>query len=314
MAGSLEALGTNCDVVDVGGYSGYAFIINVSKGVTCPSGPTALGTVWRQVHQATESLGWALEHYWGGPNCYPEVEGKHTSKEIELAKKLFEKVKQEIDRRDTPAVLWGLVAPEYGIVNGYKGESFITSTFRHLTNQPEDPILFYDLHAPGGLEAFFFRGKAKPNPTSVGREALERAIRFAEAKTPALDNYVAGPPALDEWATVLVDLPEEKQNYHGNSYVAACVCEGRAIAREFLKRLSGKHPGNHSKHLLAAAECYAEGARLMETLTRIFPFKFQGDMKTEDREKAAELLRKVKPLEEEAIGHMERALEAWESQ
>lgn len=314
MAGSLKALGVNCDVVDVGGYSGYAFIINVSKGITCPSGPTALGAVWRQIHKATESLGWTLERYSGSSNCYPEVECKHTPKEIELARKLFEKVKQEIDERDMPAVLWGLVVPEYGIANGYEGESYLTSTFRHLTNQPEDPILFYDLHAPGGLEAFFFRNKIKPNPALVGREALERAVHFAEAKTPALDNYVAGPAALDEWANVLENLPEEKQNYHGNSYVAACVCEGRAISGEFLKRLASKHPSKHSKHLLVAAECYAEGARLMEEFTRVFPFKFQGEMKTEDRKKAAEILRKVKPLEEEAIGHMKRSLKTWESQ
>jgi DNA-binding HxlR family transcriptional regulator len=313
MAGSLKALGVNCDVVDVGGYSGYAFLINVSKGDTCPSGPTALGAAWKQIHKATESLGWALEHYTEGFHCYPKVEGKHTPNEIELARKLFERVKRAINK-DKPVVLWGLVVPEYGIVTGYKGESYLTSTFRHLTNQPENPILFYDLHAPSGLEAFFFKDKVKPDPILLGRGAVENAIRFAEAKNPTLDNYVAGPEALDEWANVLENLPEEKQNYHGNSYVAACVCEGRAIATEFLKRLADKHPGKHSEHLLAAAECYAKGAKLMEGFTQIFPFRFQGEMNAKDRKKAAELLRKIKPLEEEAIGHMKIALETWKNQ
>ena len=311
MAGSLKALGVNCDIVDVGGYSGYAFLINVSKGITCPSGPTALGAVWRQIHKATESLGWTLERYAGSSRCYPEVEGKHAPNEIELARKLFEKVKQEIGNRDMPVILWGLVVPEYGIVTGYKRESYLTSTFRHLTNQSEDPILFYDLHAPGGLEAFFFRNKIKTDQTLLGREALERAVRFAEAETPTLDNYVSGPEAFDEWADVLENLPEEKQNYHGNSYVAACVCEELAISGEFLKRLASKHPGKNSEHLLAAAECYAKGAQLMEEFTRIFPFKFQGEMKTKNRKRAAQLLRKVKPFEEEAIGHMKTALEKW---
>jgi len=80
-----------------------------------------------------------------------------------------------------------------------------------------------------------------------------------------------------------------------------------------LKRLASKHPGKNSEHLLAAAECYVRGTKLMEDFTRIFPFKFQGEMKTKDRKKAAELLRKVKPFEEEAIGHMKRALETWKS-
>jgi len=311
MAGSLKALGIDCDIVDVGGYSGYAFLINVSKGTTCPSGPTALPSqTWRQIHKATENLGWTLEHY-AYPHSYPEVEGKHTAKEIEVARKLFEKIKREIDEKDRPVVLWGLVVPEYGIVNGYEGESYLTSTFRRLAKQPEDPIVFYDLKAPGCLEAFFFKNKVEPDYAQSGKEAVERAVHFAEAKVPILDNYVAGPAALDEWANVLDSLPEEKQNYHGNSYVAACVCEGRAISNEFLERLAKKHPGKHVEHLLAAAECYARSAKLMEEFTQIFPFKFQGEMKLKERKKAAELLRQVNPLEEEAIGHMKKAVETW---
>jgi DNA-binding HxlR family transcriptional regulator len=313
MAGSLTALEADCDMVDIGGYTGYAFLINVSKGVTCPSGPTALHPdTWRQIHKATENLGWTLEHY-EYPHSYPEIEGKHTPKELETARKLFNKIKQEIDEKDRPVVLWGLVAPEYGIVNGYEGNSYLTSTFRHLINQPENPILFYDLKAPGCLDAFFFREKIKPNLTQLGKETLERAIRFSEAQIPILNNYAAGPSALNEWANILDNLPEEKHNYHGNSYVAACVYEGREIAHQFLKRLAEKYPNKLSKHLLAAAECYMKGAKLMEEFTRIFPFKFQGEMKTKNRKKAAEMLRKVKPLEEEAARYMKKALETWTS-
>ena len=43
VAGSLRSLGVDCDTVDVGGYSGYAFITNVAKSLAGPSGPTALG-------------------------------------------------------------------------------------------------------------------------------------------------------------------------------------------------------------------------------------------------------------------------------
>lgn len=41
----------------------------------------------------------------------------------------------------------------------------------------------------------------------------------------------------------------------------------------------------------------------------IFPFKLEGEMKTEDRKRAAETLRKVKPCEEEAVKHMKGTLE-----
>ncbi len=311
MAGSLRALGINCDTVDVGGRSGYAFLINVSKGVTCPSGPTALpAETWKQIHKGTETLGWSME-YWRYPSSYPAKENHPTPKEIEVAKNLFTKIKQEIDEKERPVVLWGLAVPEYGIVKGYEGNSYITSTFRRLINQPEDPIPFHDLKAPGCLEAFFFRDKNEQDPTKTDKEALERATNFASANVSILSNYVGGPAALDEWANVLENLPEEKQNYHGNSYVGACVCEGRSMSAEFLTRLSGKHPGKQSEHLLKAAECFEKGAEGMKEFTRIFPFKHEGEMKLEHRKKAAEILRKVKPLEQEAIQHMKRAVEEW---
>ncbi|MGD8506270.1 MAG: winged helix-turn-helix domain-containing protein [Candidatus Bathyarchaeota archaeon] len=313
IAGSLKALGIDCDIVDVGGRSSYAFLINVSKGVTCPSGPTALPSeTWKQINRGTETLGWTMEKcvY---PSSYPAKEDNPTSEEIEIAKNLFMKIKQEIDERDRPAVLWGLVAPEYGIVKGYDGDSYLTSTFRSLIKQPEDAIRFYDLKAPGCLEAFFFRDRVECDAAKADREALERAISFASGSAPILDNYVGGPAALIEWANVLENIPEEKQIYHGNSYVGACVCEGRSMSAEFLRRLSKKYPGKQSKHLKKAAELYEKGGALMKEFTQIFPFKFQGEMKLEDRKKGAETLRKVKPLEENAVEHMKKALEEWKT-
>ncbi len=313
IAGSLRALGVDCDTVDVGGRSGYAFIINVAKGVTCPSGPTALPSeTWKQIHKGTESLGWTIESY-VYPSSYPAKEGNPTPREIEIVKNLFEKIKREIDERDRPVVLWGLAIPEYGIVKGYEGNSYITSTYRSLIKQPEEPIPFHDLKAPGCIDAFFFRDRVKRDATVADREALERAISFAAAHVPILNNYVGGPAALDEWASVLESLPEEKQNYMGNSYVGACVCEGRSMSAEFLRRLSKKYHGKQSKHLQEAAECYEKGAELMKKFNRIFPFKHQGEMKLEDRKRGAEILRKVKPFEEEAIKHMKKALAEWET-
>ncbi len=307
IAGSLKGLRVSCDVVDVGGYSGYAFIINVSKGLTCPSGPTALPSeTWKQIHTGTESLGWTMEQY-EYPHSYPAEEGNPTPEEVKTAKELFEKIKKEIDEKDRPVVLWGLVVPEYGIVKGYEGNSYVASTFRRLNKQPETPIPFHDLKAPGCIDAFFFRDRIDEDAQASDKEALERAIRFAVAEVPILNNYVAGPGALAEWADVLENVPEEKQNYHGNSYVGACVAEGRAMSSEFLKRLAEKYDREQSKHLLNAADCYKKGAKLMREFTGIFPFEFKGEMKRADRGRGADILRKVKPLEEKAIQHMRKA-------
>lgn len=314
VAGCLTALGTKSDVVEVGGQSGYAFLINVARGVTCPSGPTALpGKTWGQIHSGTEDLGWVMESYWKPPS-YPAEEDSITSAERERAKELFEMVKYEIDKNDRPVILWGLPIPEYGIVNGYEGDVYITSTYRSIVNpgKPEDPVSYDALRAPGGIEAIFFRNKVEVNAKAADRTVLERSIKFAGAAVPIHRRYVGGPAALDEWADVLEHAPEDRQNYHGNSYVGACVWEGREICAEFLKRLAERNAGEQAKYLLEASRCYERGAALMKEFTKIFPFKLEGEMKLKDREKAAETLRKVKPCEEEAVKHMKRALEEWQ--
>lgn len=314
VAGCLTALGTKSDIVDVGGLSGYAFLINVAKGVTCPSGPTALPSkTWNLIHRGTEDLGWTMELYWK-PQSYPAKEGSITSEERERAKKLFEMVKHEIDKNDRPVILWGLPIPEYGVVNGYKGNAYVTSTYRSIVTpgKPEEPVPYDALEAPGGLEAIFFRNKVKVNVEATDRLALDRAIKFADAEVPIHRRYVGGPAAFDEWADVLEHAPPDRQNYHGNSYVGACVWEGRAICAEFLKKLAQKNVEEQAKHLLEASRCYERGAALMKEFTKIFPFKFKGEMKPQDRRRAAETLRKVKPCEEEAIKHMKKALEKWQ--
>ena len=314
VAGCLTALGTKSAVVDVGGQSGYAFLINVAKGVTCPSGPTALpGKTWSQIRSGTEDLGRTMKFYWDPPGC-PAKENSMTPEERERAKKLFEMVKHEIDKNDRPVVLWGLPIPEYGIVNGYEGDAYITSTFRSIAKPriPEEPVPYDALRAPGGLEAILFRNKVEVNFKATDRTVLERATKFASAEVPIYRRYVGGPAALNEWADVLEHTPEDKQNYHGNSYVGACVWEGREICAEFLKKLADRNAGKQARHLLEASRCYEKGAALMKAFTKIFPFRCEGEMKIEDRRKAAEILRKVKPCEEEAIRYMKKALEEWQ--
>jgi hypothetical protein len=309
----LKGLGVDCDIVDVGGNSGYSFLINVAQGKISPSGPTAHNhETWKQIYNGTESLGWTLGHY-KYPQVYPARKGSPTPEEIEVARELFDRIKQEIDEKDRPVVLSGLVAPEFGIVKGYDGDFYITSTFRsypllEINRRTESPILFYDLDAPGGIHAFFFQDRVKVDSKSADEEALQRAIRFARGKISVLDAYVGGPGALDTWANDLESLAEEEVDYMSNSYLGACVAEGRWMSGEFLKRFAKRSVGQRSKRLQQASQSYGKGMSLMKEFVRIFPFKYHGKMKLEDRKKGAETLRKVKTCEEEAIMQMMEAL------
>lgn len=317
VAGSLEALGVDCDTVDVGGYSGYAFIINVTKGGTDPSGPTALGDLWNEIIKGTESLGWTIEIYQDLE--YEPVGREPTPEELERAKKLFVKVRKEIDERDRPVVVWGLPVPDYGVAIGYDGDSYLANT---IYGETEKPVAYYDLQAPGRIQALFFRDVVEQETAIMEKEAVERAARFASWNAPAPGGslWVMGPPALDAWADALQRLPDIKDYWSGaggNSYVAQCVRESRYMASEFLKRLSGKYHGEQAKHLQKAAEFYEKETKLMEEFTRIFPHVYppptQIEIKPEHLKKGSEILKKVKALEEEAIKHVKRALEEWDT-
>ncbi len=318
VAGSLRALGVDCDTVDVGGYSGYAFIINITKGGTDPSGPTALGdSVWDQIIKGTEGLGLTIEVY--RDLEYEPFDRDSTPEELERTKKLFERVKKEIDDRDRPVVVWGLPVPDYGVAVGYDGDSYLAST---IYGENEKPVVYHRLQAPGSIQALFFRDMVDRKAATIDKEAVERAVRFASWNLPAPGGplWVMGPAALDAWADALKNLPDIKDywsGYGGNSYVAQCVHESRYMASEFLKRLSKKYHGEQSKHLHEAAECYEKETKLMEEFTRIFPYSYPPpsriEIKPEHPKKGAEILRKVKALEKEAIKNMKKALEEWET-
>lgn len=308
VSGSLKALGVKTDVTDVGGFTGYTFLINVSRGETCPSGPTALHvSVFTEILRGIECLGWRVQNR-EYPHSYPGGSGHLSLEDLKVARDVFERVKREIDRNDRPVVLYGLAAPEYGIVRGYSGDSYIVSTFRSLLDPgvEEEPVPYHKLNAPGCIDEIYFAERVKIRPSKARKEALSRALRFAEGRVETLSNYVSGPSALEEWASVLEELPQASQNYMGNSYVGACVHEGRGVSSAFLRRMSKHFSSPESAHLLKASNSYRRGAKPLSEFTKLFPFGFEGKMPASKRRRGADLLREAQSHEEKAIQHLSK--------
>ena len=307
MAGCLRSLGVDCDITDVGGASGYAFILNVAKGRTSPAGPTALGAAWMDINKGVESLGVRVKHWWDD-HSYPATPGKPTPKEVELASKVFEMVKGEVVERDRPVVLWGLNAPEYGIVNGFERQSYVVSTFHHLIGAPEDNILYYDLKATGCLDMFMFRERLQLDGKEVQDEVLDRAIRLGRAEFKPLPGFVAGPPALSEWADVLSSGRKDIVEYFGHSYSAQCYAEGREMAAEYCKRLAKRSKGKRAEELELVSRSYQQESALLKRMADGSPFVMEERQLSEKaRGSAAQLLRESRRHEEEALKHLERA-------
>jgi DNA-binding transcriptional ArsR family regulator len=308
VSGVLKSLGKDRDLVDVGGYTGYAFVSNVAKGKTCPSGPTAL-QCWPAILRATGVLGYKVRSFEDN-RSFPQ--GRPLGAEdVERARRTFAVVKREVDR-DRPVVLWGLDIPEYGIVKGYRGDAYLVSTYRRLLGKPDDPIRYDALEAPGCLHVVSFWEEAPAITARDDREALRRAIKMAEGDSVAPRGYVAGPAAFDEWAGVLEAGAPETLLYQGNAYVAQCLHEAKGLAAAFLRRLAKRYAGRlHADPLMEAAREYAASEGLLKQFAGIFPFALEGTMPLESRTNGARLLRAVRPREEAAVARMKDVYKGW---
>jgi len=310
VSGVMKALGREeHDLVNTGGYTGYAFALpNVAKGSTCPSGPTALGQMWNEIIKGTDTLGYATSVY-DDHKCYPAQEGQVTSEDRKRATQMFQTVKEAIDD-DKPVVLWGVPIPEYGIVTGYQeNKNYLVSTFRRLQNQPDTPIAFDALQAPGALHAIIFDKQYTEITANRDKLTLQRAITLAEGQLTEA-NYVAGAQAYEEWASVLEKGTEII--YHGNSYVNECTIEAKVIAAEFLKRLAAKYQDQPFASLLnEAAEEYSKIVTSLTSFREIFPFAMEGEMTEEKCLKGAQILREAIPLEKQALALLKNAYENW---
>ncbi|MFW9991001.1 MAG: winged helix-turn-helix domain-containing protein [Candidatus Odinarchaeota archaeon] len=311
-AGAFESLGSKIDTISVGGYSGYAFAVNVAKGRLCPSGPTALcSKTWEEIIAGTESFsGWKLRVISDNtpyPNTHPVDEADR-----ERARELFNQIKKEIDEDERPVVLWGLPIPEYGIVKGYEmlTTAYLCSTYRHVAGIPETPVSYDAIQAPGSLHAFIFDRKVDV-PENLDLETMKRALRIITDHG-ADPGYIAGPDAFKEWADVLENGTLDEMSYHGNSYTAHCYHEAKDIANKFLQRLHAKYSDNpQSGYLLAAAGEYEKAGELLKEFTGLFPFAMEGNITSDNRKKGAKMLRQVIPHEESAIRELKQVIGAW---
>jgi hypothetical protein len=331
VAGVFTALGSPRDPVDIAGYAGLAFLINVAESWTDPGSATLhsgnvartsddIVALWRGFSQGLDGLGAQLDHYWD-PEQYrfwKELPADQRAR----AQRLYDRVRQSIDA-GRPVVVWGLFVPEYGIANGYDDDHYHVSTFRRHIGQPDEPVRWDSLQAKGGLEAVFF----EPSPASGvpdDRTALARALKLARGEVGPFEfdtpghpirehqRYITGPAAYDEWARTLDAGVKGTLYYEYNSYNVACLHAARQAAAEFLDRLTQRHARQPQAEALArAAVGYHAVAATLQGLTQLCPYADTGDLTPAQCRQGAEQLRAARPLEESAIPHLEAALQQW---
>ncbi len=305
VTGVLKSRGVDVDLVDVLAVSGYGWVTNAMRRRLCPSAPSAFHwDVWQMIYEATTDLGYVVEPFVIRDGFVLDEDRRPTPESVVNAKKQFDAVRKEVDA-DRPAVLWGLVIPEYGIVNGIRGEDYLVSTYRSLTGQPDDPVHYTGLTAPGGLIALRFTEPVEKDPAAVAADALRRGYRLATGDVPKVPEYAMGLEAYDVLAANLTAEPHDENSYHGYNYTIACLQESKGAVAGYLRRI------DHvlEPDLSGVAEQYDKAYGLTRECHEMFPYAFRGELDRAKCERSAELLAEAKKAETEALGELGRALD-----
>lgn len=290
-AACLNALGTKCDLADVAGHSGYAFLLTVTPGVDV-SGPTSVDFLL--LASGLPRLGRSVLTFTGA-TCV-----KGTSDDFRFAHEL---VAREI-AAGRPCVLWGVDQPEFGVVTGVgeKGYAVIGPSGR------PDTVALDKLAACVGVHVVAFPTKAGRTGVEPDRAAVGHALRCLryQPDDPGRTNGLA---AYDVW---IAALRKGGLDPFGHSYNVKCWSAAKGLAHTFIARLAGRNAAVKAP-LAEAAKAYAEAAGEMQTVADLFPFPDleKRILDAEARAQAVDALRSAKAAEERAAKHLEEAARAW---
>jgi hypothetical protein len=274
----LKSRGVECDLASVAGLSGYAFVVNIGRHL----GSDAITAFdWKMLEEGTSMLGVAVEIV--SVDC-DDVADERARLHLEL----FERVRAEIDLA-SPCVVWGAATvPEFVVVYGYDGETYLVRSVLSATGargvepagalgpfeRPEKPVRSDSLGASGRLGAVFFGEAVSVDRLRAEQKAVVRAGQLLAGRHICFEpDYVQGWQAFEYWAERLAD---GKFDPSGNSYTLNCLCELQLLASSFCRRLGGSLR-KASKPLEAAAAGLGRSADRLNALRETFPFPGSDD-------------------------------------
>lgn len=299
----LRARGIKCDFTDVAGMTGYAFVVNIHPELL-PTGPVAFD--WEVLIEGTQALGVETE--------LVVVERGDDDRELEA--ELFERVQLEIDAGRC-CILWGAgEAPEFGIVYGYRGDSYLVRSSRSCREQwemkplgpdenPEAPVRYDNLKAPWRLAALFFGEKVKPDVELQERQAISRGVKLLRGQYTCFDSgYYYGANAFRSWGDI---LERGRADPVGNVFNLMCYWELQMFAAGFCYRLAKKRKGA-APALHEAGKFFQSSMINLGKLKEKFPPTEGGFDNCVRSTQAAGILQECGVFNERAAVALERAL------
>ena len=183
--------------------TGYCFITSIPRFIKTSSIKEIIPKIaWDEIYRGTESFGWKLEN-WKQNRTYP---GKWnlSSEDIDLALNVFNNIVSIIDKYDTPVVLFGIQGTGFGIVNGYRNESYHVSSYFRVEGREEVPVRFDQLRLLDRFIYYYFPKRTEKNDAKLEeKESIIRGRNFAEGSKYIQEGFTFGPLALDNWIGLL---------------------------------------------------------------------------------------------------------------
>lgn len=256
--GALKFLKIAPDISWLFGATGHAFIINMHKDGSCPSGPTAWKTT--RFYDLGKNLGYKIEGEWGDKR-HSDFPAKQKAA-WELARRCLD--------QDLPAIGWELAIPEFYLINGYDDQGyFFSGPGEELGPSPK---AWQELGRSeiGMLEVYSVKPSAQADPESQVREALEFALAFNQGSEEwVLAEYHAGQQAYRVWIDA---LDSGQASLMGHAYNAAVWEECRRNGVAFLQEAKTRLKGQMDPAFDQAIQSYREVASQLKDVTELYPF------------------------------------------
>ena len=314
ITGVLNFLGVQHDYVYTSGITGYCFLVSIPgiirSSLIKENNPA---DVWQQIHKGTESFGWQLKKW----ELMRNNPGKWnlTGEELDSALIVFNQVKEIIDKYETPVILFGIHGAGFGIINGYRNDSYLVSSYYRKEGRIEVPVRFDQLRILDKFIYCYFEKETEKEETEViEKKALERALEFAQGTVYSNGGYIVGPQAYDFWIDLLNQGKEENIDNFGNSVLGIYYFDAKDVTFEYLNRLSRKYKNNpQGVYLKEASKNYRDAKIFLEEFTVLFPYfePENSNLTWDKRNKGVEILENVKISEIKAINNLEKSIEKW---
>jgi len=314
ITGVLNFLGVQHDYVYISGITGYCFLVSI-PGMIRTSLIKERNPIdaWQEIYRGTESFGWQLKKW--EQRRYDPGKWNIIGEDLDLALKEFNQVKEIINNYDIPVILFGIHGAGFGIINGYRNESYLVSSYYRKEGRNEVPIRFDQLRILDKFIYYYFDTKKEKEETEViEKSAIERAVELAKGIKFSKGEYIVGPQAYDFWIHMLDNGKEEKIDIFGNSLLGIYYFDAKDVSTEYLNRLSRKYKNAPQGFNLGEASKNFRDAKIhLERFTVLFPYfePENGQLTLENRKKGVEILKNVKICELEAIENLEKSIEKW---